>query len=163
RSEDAARQALAAPWSDRPGRTRMISLLAEALLEEDDGAALDTAQLLITAGTAFFGLSIIAARWARRAQMERSVRIETVRTVLTMRQQATERSELLENFEDLELDARERSVVAGLLRGSSTRTIARSLSLSPRTVEAVISGLLHRFGCENRVELISMDQLPAHS
>lgn len=158
-SEDAARQVLSAPWSGRPGRTRMIDLLAQGFLEQNDRTALETAQLLITAGTSFFGLSIIAARWARRTQMQRCVRVETVRTILTMRQQADEHSLLLENFEDLDLDDREHSVVAGLLRGSSTRTIARALNLSPRTVEAVISGLLHRFGCENRVELVSMDLL----
>lgn len=160
RSEEAARQVLSAPWSSRPGRTRMVNLLAQGLLEDSDRAALETAQLLISAGTSFFGLSIIAARWARRAEMPRGVRVDTVRTVLTLRHQASERSELLENFEGLELDARERSVVAGLLRGRSTRAIAQTLHLSPRTVETVISGLLHRFGCDNRVELISMDLLP---
>lgn len=84
-----------------------------------------------------------------------------MRTVLTLRQQATERSELLEGFEDLELDDRERAVVAGLLQGRSTQAVARRLNLSPRTVEATISALLQRFGCENRVELISLDLLTA--
>lgn len=163
RSEAAAGQVLAAPWRKRSGRTHMITLLAESLLEHSDRAALDAAQLLITSGARFFGLAIIAARWARRAQMQRSVRVETVRTVLTMRNQATERSELLENFEDLTLNVRERSIVDGLLRGRSTRAIAQSLSLSPRTVESAISGLLKRFGCENRMELISMDLLHPES
>lgn len=155
----AAKQVLSAPWSEHPGRAGMIRLLAQNFFEATDREALRAAQMLITANASFVGLSIIAARWARRAQMERSVRVETVRTVLTLRHQAAEYSELLESFEGLELDARERSIVEGLLRGRATRTIAQSLSLSPRTVEAVISGLLHRFGCENRVELISLDLL----
>lgn len=162
-SQEAARQALAAPWAENPGRAGMIRLLAQNFFEATDREALQAAQMLISADASFFGLSIIAARWARRAQMERSIRVETVRTVLTLRQQAPEYSELLESFEGLELDARERSIVEGLLRGQATRTIAQSLSLSPRTVEAVISGLLHRFGCENRMELISMDLLHSAS
>lgn len=159
----AAQQVLQAPWRDRSGRTHMITRLAQSLVEDSDRAALETAQLLITSGARFFGLAIIAARWPRRAQMTRSLRVEMVRTVLTLRQQATERSELLENFEDLRLNVRERAVVEGLLRGRSTRAIAQSLSLSPRTVESAISGLLQRFGCENRMELISMDLLHPES
>ena len=158
-SEAAARQVLAAPWRRRSGRTHMSTLLAESLLGESDRAALDAAQRLITSGARFFGITIIAARWSRRARMRRSVRVETVRTVLTLRHQAPERSEMLENFEDLTLTIRERTIVEGLLRGRSTRAIAQSLSLSPRTVESAISGLLQRFGCENRMELISMDVL----
>lgn len=163
RSEAAARQVLAAPWRNRSGRTHMITLLAQTLVEDNDRAALKTAQLLISSGARFFGLAIIAGRWPRRAQMPRSMRVEMVRTVLTLRQQAPERSELLENFDDLRLTVRERAVVEGLLRGRSTRAIAQSLSLSPRTVESAISGLLQRFGCENRMELISMDLLPPES
>ena len=162
-NRDAAKQALSAAWVQQPGRARMIHLLASNLLTLTDREALRAAQMLILAGASFFGLSIIAARWTRRAQMERSIRVETVRTVLTLRQQATERSELLESFEDLELDDRERAVVAGLLQGRSTQTIARRLSLSPRTVEAAISALLQRFGCENRVELISLDLLASRA
>lgn len=137
----------------------MSTLLAQSLLNDSDRAALDAAQRLITSGARFFGITIIAARWSRRAHMRRSVRVETVRTVLTLRHQAPERSEMLENFEDLTLTDRERAIVEGLLRGRSTRAIAQSLSLSPRTVESAISGLLQRFGCENRMELISMDVL----
>ncbi|TLQ01536.1 response regulator transcription factor [Nesterenkonia salmonea] len=101
----------------------------------------------------------MAALWARRDQLDNVIRARVAKIVLSLRQELTEPSWLINTFDDLTLCSRERSVLEALHRGDTTRAIARMLSVSPRTVESTVSGLLKRFGCANRVELIGLDLL----
>ena len=48
----------------------------------------------------------------------------------------------------------ESKVLEQLLRGSSNKTIAASLLLSPRTVESHIANLLAKTGCQSRTQLL---------
>jgi DNA-binding NarL/FixJ family response regulator len=54
------------------------------------------------------------------------------------------------------LTQREADVLNALARGLPTKTIARELSVSPKTVEAQISRLLMKLGAHNRAHAISM-------
>lgn len=54
------------------------------------------------------------------------------------------------------LTQRERDVLYALARGLPTKTIARELSVSPKTVEAQISRLLMKLGAHNRAHAISV-------
>jgi DNA-binding NarL/FixJ family response regulator len=137
----------------------MISMLAEALTTTDDHAALETAEVFIGAKSQHFGLVILSAMWARRDELPAEIRARVAKTVMTQRHKLTEPSWILNTFSDLTLCDRERSVLEGLHRGDSTRVIARTLNVSPRTVEATVSTMLRRFGCTNRVELIALDLL----
>lgn len=161
-SQEAVKRTLSAPWRDQPGRTSMIVTLANGLAEPDDQNAVDSATVLLAAGAQFFGVAILAARWQRRAQVSPEIRRQILQKVLAIRRHTTERSELLETFDDLILDDRERAVLCGLTQGHPTAEIAQHLHLSPRTIEATISRLMHRFGCENRVELTSLGLLETH-
>jgi DNA-binding NarL/FixJ family response regulator len=158
-SADAAGRVLEAPWRHQPGRPSMISMLAEALTTTDDHAALETAEVFIGAKSQHFGLVILSAMWARRDELPAEIRARVAKTVMTQRHKVTEPSWILNTFSDLNLCDRERSVLEGLHRGDSTRVIARTLNVSPRTVEATVSTMLRRFGCTNRVELIALDLL----
>ncbi|WP_202923193.1 helix-turn-helix transcriptional regulator [Nesterenkonia haasae] len=158
-STEAAEMILEAPWGEQPGRPSMIYRLAEALTTSDDRLALETADVFIAASSQHFGLSILAALWARREGLDNEIRARVAKTVLSLRQELTEHSLLISTFEELTLGPRERSVLEALHRGDTTRAIARMLSVSPRTVEATVSALLKRFGCANRVELIGLDLL----
>ena len=60
-----------------------------------------------------------------------------------------------------ELTPRERTVVAGLARGQTSKEIARDLGLSPRTVEDVRARLLRRLGARNSAELLARLAGPA--
>lgn len=62
---------------------------------------------------------------------------------------------------DRRLTPRERTVVAGLTRGRTSKEIARDLGLSPRTVEDVRARLLKRFGARNAAELLTRLAGPA--
>ncbi|WP_370272840.1 LuxR C-terminal-related transcriptional regulator [Pseudooceanicola nitratireducens] len=59
------------------------------------------------------------------------------------------------------LTPRERTVVAGLTRGQTSKEIARDLNLSPRTVEDVRARLLKRFKVRNAAELLARLAGPA--
>jgi DNA-binding NarL/FixJ family response regulator len=54
------------------------------------------------------------------------------------------------------LTRREVDVLRALGRGLPTKTIARELSVSPKTVEAQISRLLMKLGAHNRAHAISV-------
>lgn len=54
------------------------------------------------------------------------------------------------------LTQREMDVLHALARGLPTKTIARELSVSPKTVEAQISRLLMKLGAHNRAHAISV-------
>lgn len=163
RSAQAVNCVLAAPWTQRHGRTAMIVMLAAAMASHSDHEALDIASALIDAKATFFGLSIISARWEQKYGMSRRHRAQAIRLVLEAKEHAVEPSWLLSTFTDLQLNEREGAVLSGLQQGLSTRAIARSLDLSPRTVESTISTLLHRFACDNRVELVSLGLLSSDS
>jgi len=68
---------------------------------------------------------------------------------------------LAEEPADRTLTPRERTVVAGLTRGKTSKEIARDLGLSPRTVEDVRARLLRRFGVRNAAELLARLSGPA--
>jgi len=68
---------------------------------------------------------------------------------------------LTEDTTDRRLTPRERTVVAGLTRGRTSKEIARDLGLSPRTVEDVRARLLRRFGVRNATELLARLSGPA--
>lgn len=53
------------------------------------------------------------------------------------------------------LTAREREVVAWLSRGLTSKEIARTLGLSPRTIEDVRARLLRKFSARNAADLLS--------
>ena len=158
-SSAAAGRVLKAPWGQQSGRPGMIYMLAEALTTSDDHAALETAQVFIGAKSEHFGLVILSAMWARRDELATEVRARLAKVVLEQRQTTTEPSWILDTFSGLTLCDRERAILEGLHRGDSTRMIARALNLSPRTVEAAISKMLHRYGCASRVELTALNLL----
>lgn len=62
---------------------------------------------------------------------------------------------------DRALTPRERTIVAGLSQGQTSKEIARDLGLSPRTVEDVRARLLRRFKARNAAELLSRLSGPA--
>lgn len=68
---------------------------------------------------------------------------------------------LPEDTTDRHLTPRERTVVAGLTRGRTSKEIARDLGLSPRTIEDVRARLLRRFGARNAAELLARLSGPA--
>ena len=53
------------------------------------------------------------------------------------------------------LTPRERTVVAGLTRGQTSKEIARDLNLSPRTVEIHRGALLRKLKAKNTLELVA--------
>lgn len=59
------------------------------------------------------------------------------------------------------LTPRERTIVAGLTKGQTSKEMARDLGLSPRTVEDVRARLLKRFGARNAAELLARLSGPA--
>ncbi|GAA1183260.1 hypothetical protein GCM10009674_22030 [Nesterenkonia xinjiangensis] len=155
-SPAAAQRVMASPWKDDPGRARLTALLAEAQNTDAVARTLDVAEHLLVTHSRLFGLSVLARLWDRRAQLERPLRIRLINLVLDTQRREGEDPSVLSRTFDLELDARERAVLEGLRAGHPISRIARGLSLSPRTVEAAISALLHRFGCDNRMELLSL-------
>ncbi|WP_136636385.1 PAS and helix-turn-helix domain-containing protein [Pseudooceanicola onchidii] len=68
---------------------------------------------------------------------------------------------LTDTTQDRHLTPRERTVIAGLTRGRTSKEIARDLGLSPRTVEDVRARLLRRFGVRNAAELLARLSGPA--
>lgn len=53
------------------------------------------------------------------------------------------------------LTPREREVLAAMSRGHTAKEAAKTLGISPRTVEKIRAGLLSKFGAHNAVELMS--------
>lgn len=158
-SEKAAYAVLKSTWHLQPGRSRMIGILAEAMTTSSPEKAVDAAELMIDSDATFFGLSLLVRMWGRQEDLDRHVRIRIVRAVLLARRRADKTSWLSRKFDDLTLDSRETRVLKGLEAGESSREIAARLHLSPRTVEATISGMFQRFSCVNRMELLSLGLL----
>jgi len=63
--------------------------------------------------------------------------------------QPSQNSELHQN-----LTPRERTILAEIVRGQSSQEVARSLGISPRTVEFHRAKLLKKFGAKNTAELV---------
>jgi len=53
-----------------------------------------------------------------------------------------------------DLTPRERMVLAEIVRGHSSKEVARAFGISPRTVEFHRSNLLKKFGAKNTAELV---------
>jgi DNA-binding CsgD family transcriptional regulator len=53
-----------------------------------------------------------------------------------------------------DLTARERMVLAEIVRGRSSKEVARAFAISPRTVEFHRANLLKKFGAKNTAELV---------
>jgi DNA-binding CsgD family transcriptional regulator len=53
-----------------------------------------------------------------------------------------------------DLTPRERTILAEIVRGHSSKEVARSLGISPRTVEFHRANLLKKFGAKNTAELV---------
>ena len=155
-SPEAAGAVLAAPWYHDPGRSRMIGMLAQALTTSTPDEAVETAELLIGAEAAFFGLSILVHLWQRREHLDRRLRIRIIHIMQEVRRRDGEESWVLRTGADLHLNRRETQTLRLLEAGESSRDIARQLHLSQRTVETTISGLCQRFACANRVELLAL-------
>ncbi|OSM42846.1 LuxR C-terminal-related transcriptional regulator [Nesterenkonia sp. PF2B19] len=155
RSPQAARQVARARWRDDPGRPRLIRLFAEAQGTDDPVAAVDAAERLIGSHARLLGLAVLAKMWDRREDLDAGLRVRLLNLVLDSRRPGEESTMFREHFE-LTLTGREAPVFAGLRAGRTTAQIARDLHVSSRTVEATISGMLQRFGCGNRMELLSL-------
>lgn len=155
RSSRAARQVQRAHWRDDPGRPRLIRLFAEAQDTDDPVAAVDAAERLIGSHARLLGLAVLAKLWDRREELSSGLRIRLINLVLDS-QRPGEASTLFRDQFALTLSGREAPVLAGLRAGRTTAQIARDLHVSARTVEATISGMLQRFGCSNRMELLSL-------
>jgi len=54
------------------------------------------------------------------------------------------------------LSAREREVLAGVVRGLSNKEVARELGISPRTVEAYRANLMMKMGADSLSDLVRM-------
>src|SRR5262249_437968 len=59
--------------------------------------------------------------------------------------------------------ARERQVLATLLRGMSNKVIASELKLSQNTVKSHISRIMHKLHAKNRTEAVILSQFAASS
>ncbi|GAA3055650.1 MULTISPECIES: helix-turn-helix transcriptional regulator [Actinomycetes] len=161
----AAQAILSSSWVRSGGRARMIVLLAEAMTTDSGDRALEIAETLLDADAEFFGCSILLVRWQSRAELDVGQRARLVGAVRRAQRSAPEASWVLGAFTELALSLREHRVLTFLQEGLSTREAAAELHLSPRTVEAVVSGLLQRFSCRNRLELLQLglveDEPPA--
>ena len=54
------------------------------------------------------------------------------------------------------LTGRELQCIMGFLDGETIKTVAKSLELSPRTVEFYLKRIKDRFGCRTKVELLNV-------
>lgn len=71
---------------------------------------------------------------------------------------ATSSSEALQALKEryTELSPREGQVMAAMVRGASSKSIARQLGISPRTIEVHRSNVLHKMEAASVVELVHM-------
>jgi len=53
-----------------------------------------------------------------------------------------------------DLTPRERMILAEIVRGNSSKEVARAFGISPRTVEFHRANLLKKFGAKNTAELV---------
>lgn len=161
-SSQAGHAVLTAPWHSYPGRAGMIGMLAGALAVSPPEEAVETAEVLMGAGSVFFGLTVLIKLWSQRESLPRDLRARIIRNFQAVQQREGEGSWLLRNETKIGLDSRETETLRLLDAGNSSLEIARTLHLSQRTVESTISGLCQRFACANRVELLALGLLDGH-
>lgn len=138
------------------GRDRTARLMARGLTADDPSLTLEVVRLFQDEGSEYMSSTLLAALWQRLPDLG-PWRRETIRLALRARQVQTEPSWLLDTFAaDLELSPRETRVLEDLRDGLSASTIGTNLGLSVRSVEGIISRLLKRFSCTNRIELLSL-------
>ena len=84
--------------------------------------------------------------------------LDSINAALSMDAAARRSRATADNFEGClaALTTREREVLDHMLAGRSSKEIARTLAISPRTAEAHRRSLLHKFGVGSAKELMSM-------
>ncbi|GAB3044247.1 LuxR C-terminal-related transcriptional regulator [Sediminivirga luteola] len=155
-SEYAARELVRMVAPFRRGRTGIARDFAEARLSRDPAVVLRTAAQLQERDASSYALVLVAGLWPHLDRLRGGKR-EAIRLVLRARAAQAEPSLLVDTLmADLALSERERLILASLRDGESTGTVARRVNLSARTVEGILSRLMRRFGCANRIELLDL-------
>jgi two-component system response regulator FixJ len=138
-----------------PGKTG-LDLLESGLPEMDRFAAvmitgagrIETAVRTIRAGA----LDFIEKPFAGDELLERLERLEvTLQESLRSKRDALEAKQLVDR-----LSARERDVLVRLVGGASNKLIARSIAISPRTVEMHRAKMLQRLGVGTTAEALEI-------
>lgn len=123
---------------------------------EDPEVTLEVVKLFQDEGADYMSSTLLALLWQRLPELGQWRR-DTIRLALRARQAQTEPSWLLDTFASvLELTDREARVVEDLRDGLTAAAIGARLGLSVRSIEGIISRLLKRFSCSNRIELLSL-------
>ncbi|WP_067247865.1 helix-turn-helix domain-containing protein [Microbacterium resistens] len=159
-SEEAAKRILAEAGAVRTTRIAVSEAVAAALLSDSGPSpAFDVIRLLLDHGAAFMAFQVLTQVWQRPLDRPEDRRA-AVRYALEVHRSVGDQPWVSSSFvASLLPTPRERDVLAQLMDGSSTRAIATRMRLSPRTIEGVISRMLRRYGCANRVELLALDLL----
>jgi DNA-binding CsgD family transcriptional regulator len=160
-SPTAIQLASAAHGSFSSGRGGIVGLVAHTLelgeSDEDERQALDTVEKLLGTGGRYLAYTVLTNRWQRAEASAAGPSRRLIDLVLRAHAADSHGSWILSTFApELTLNAREQTVVDGLRDGLTTATIAGRLHLSPRTIEGIISRLLRRFRCANRLELVRL-------
>ncbi|WP_029089513.1 LuxR C-terminal-related transcriptional regulator [Brevibacterium album] len=148
-------------WQAHNSRAGMVRMLAAALRACPEPAAasavFSTVETFLTSRSRFLAHVVLAARWSAETDGGGQPSTQLMRLVLRARAEAEEDPWLLDQFaQELWLSERERTIVRSLRDGERTATVAGRLSLSPRTVERLISQLLRRFRCTDRLDLVRL-------
>jgi DNA-binding NarL/FixJ family response regulator len=64
-------------------------------------------------------------------------------------------SKVIEEVNEIDLNPKEKKILAGVMEGKTSKEIAQEMGVSSRTVEFYRGGLLVKFGAKNVVELIN--------
>ncbi|MDA4891388.1 LuxR C-terminal-related transcriptional regulator [Streptomyces sp. MS2A] len=156
-SEAAAQQVLAGPGPSRTTRTAVTEDVARALVSTGDHAeALAVVRRLRGHGADLLAVRLLGQLWPRLAA-DSPVRRGAASLALALAREVGREPWAADSFlRDVTPSTREREVLRGLSHGEPTRVIATRMRLSPRTVEGIISRMLRRYGCANRVELLAL-------
>lgn len=156
-SETAAEQVLAGTGPTRTTRTAVTEHVARAFVSSADPAeALAVVRRLREHGADLLALLLLGQLWPR-LPADSPVRRGAASVALALHRDAGDQPWIRESFiAEILPSAREREVFRGLSLGTPTHAIAMRMRLSPRTVEGIISRMLRRYGCANRVELLAL-------
>lgn len=156
-SEAAAEQVLAGQEPSRTTRMAVTEDIARALVSTGDHAeALAVVRRLRGHGADLLAVRLLGHLWPR-LPADSPVRRGAASLALALeRDVGSEPWAAGSVLRDIVPSTRERDVLRGLSQGDPTRVIATRMRLSPRTVEGIISRMLRRYGCANRVELLAL-------